>query len=148
MRNTTITSIVALALLAGSALAQPAPFPTNVPLEITYPHFPAASGEYVFTFDGDDEWRHLGQDTSGWIEWAGPFVPQTTQGHFLHELEGTTLLFNAIWLENGDLRVNLVHHPTITVTGPGNIPEPAALALTGAAGRLVLQRRRPRPSIR
>lgn len=141
MRNTTI-SIVALFLFTASALAQPAPFPETIPLEITYPNFPAASGMYVFTFDEDHYLHSMMPTTFGTLEWSGPFTPQGSEGEFVHAAEGTLVRFDGVFLNDGSYRVNAVHHPTITVTGPGNVPEPAMLGL-GALG-LLAQRRRAR----
>lgn len=143
MRNNTtihIVAVVVLMLAGAAALAQPAPFPPTVDLEITYPHFPSASGTYTFAFD-DDQYLHSALPTTfGTIEWAGPFVIQPASGAFVHADEGTHFVFHGVWLEDGAYRVNSVMHPTITVTGPGNVPEPAALGLAGFAG-LLLRRR-------
>jgi hypothetical protein len=139
--NTTLTvALVACLLVCGSVRAQPAPFPPTLELNIVYHNFPAASGDYTFTFDPVLYYYvHDGLPNSfGRLEWSGPFVPQQVGGEFVHSA-GRFFTFRGTWFDDGFL---VTSDPfDVTVTGT-LVPEPTALALMLALAAVAVRRRR------
>jgi hypothetical protein len=143
MRNNTTLAVAlgACLLISGSVRAQPAPFPPTLELNIVYHNFPAASGDYTFTFDPVLYYYvHDGLPNSfGRLEWDGPFVPQGVQGEFVHSA-GRYFTFNGTWFDDGFL-VTSVQAGGVTVTGT-LVPEPSGLALLLPLAALAGRRRR------